>query len=112
MFRLRLCFEVLEFWELSPVLQIDFLARSPVFVRGVEGVLRANDLAFEIRREFRMVFCQTCANSISNVVTPFCLNRVERVNERTLYAQVSAQEGLAHVYVLDLHRYLVLLTFG
>lgn len=43
--------------ELRPVLHVGFLGRAPGFVLGLEGVLGADDFAFEVGRESGVVFC-------------------------------------------------------
>ena len=41
--------------EATPVLHVDLLVRAPFRPVGLESVFRADDLAFEIRREGRVV---------------------------------------------------------
>lgn len=47
-------------WEACPVLEIDFLGGTPGGVRGLEEVLRPDYLAFEERRQSRMVVGEAC----------------------------------------------------
>ncbi len=49
-----------ESGEFSPVLQIDFVGRTPVLVLSEKRVFRANDLAFKIGGEGWVVFGQSC----------------------------------------------------
>ena len=46
--------------ELRPMLHVGFLGRAPGFVLGLEGVLGADDFAFEVGGQGGVVFCQAC----------------------------------------------------
>jgi len=46
--------------ELCPVLHVGFLGRAPGFVLGLEGVLRADDFAFEVCGESGVFVGQAC----------------------------------------------------
>lgn len=52
--------------ELGPVLQVDFICRSPVLMLGEECVFGANDFSFEVSCECRMVLRQSCYERVNN----------------------------------------------
>jgi len=74
--------------EFSPVTEIVLVCSAPSFICSEEVVFRTDDLSFEIGGERWVVFRQA------------------------LYSQVSAQEGLSWIHVLDLDLNLVLLLLG
>lgn len=88
-----------------------FLIGTPGFVACLECMLRANDFSFEKRGQGGMVFCEACeAKEMSQLETRHIYIEDVDGGKRTLNAQVTAQVGLGHIHVLNLHVNIVHLT--
>lgn len=57
----RLLLERTKSVELGPMLQINLISRTPVFVLREEGIFGANNLAFEIGSESWVVLGKSCS---------------------------------------------------
>ena len=52
-------------WEATPVRHVGVFVSAPVLVVGLEGVFGADNLAFEVGRQGRVVFREACRGLVS-----------------------------------------------
>ena len=84
------------------MLPVNLLVGTPLGVLCYEVVLVADDLAFEVGGQTGVVVRQACQISAVLLCNGF--------SRRTLNAQISTHERLAHVDMFDLDVYFVLLA--
>ena len=91
------------------MLHIDLVVRAPIRVFGLKGVFVADDFAFEVCRERRMIIRETYTREERQYSSSPSL---QHTCQRTLDAQIAAKERLAHVDVFQFHLHIVDLAIG
>lgn len=89
--------------EPGPVTHVGLIRRAPCLVPGFKGVFVSDDLAFEERRQSRMVLREACTSTKAVRAT----RSNESVILQTLYPEVATEIRLSHIDVLNLHFHII-----